>query len=85
MWPVATFPLAFQGETVVRKAEPAVTVEGSLTLNCISVVAAVTVTFAVAVIEAANISVAFMLWLPAVIKVTPLVKVWEPASAAVNK
>ena len=53
-------------------------------MNCLSVVAAVTVTFAVAVMDDAMISVALMLWLPAVIKVTPLVKVWEPPSAAVN-
>jgi len=45
---------------------------------------AVTATLAVPVMECALGSVAVMLWLPGVIKVTALVKVWEPASAAVN-
>ncbi len=58
--------------------------EGALILNCAAVVAADTGTFTVAVMEDALGSVAVMLWLPAVIKVTPLVKVWEPASARVN-
>lgn len=58
--------------------------KGALTLKCLSVVAAVTATLPVAVMEGAMISVAVMLWLPAVMKVTPLVKAWEPASAVVN-
>jgi hypothetical protein len=30
------------------------------------------------------VSVAVTVWLPAIFRVTPLVKVWTPASAAVN-
>lgn len=47
-------------------------------------VAAKTVTFVVPFRPGAPMTVAVMLWLPAVIKVTPLVKVWEPASFAVK-
>jgi hypothetical protein len=43
--------------------------------NFVVVVAAETVTFVVAVRAEASIMVAVMLWLPAVIKVTPLVNV----------
>ena len=53
-------------------------------LVCVAVVVAETVTFAVPFRPGTPISVAVMLWLPAVIKVTPLVNVCEPASLAVK-
>jgi len=53
-------------------------------LSCVVVVAE-TVTFAVAVMAGAPMTVTVMLWLPAVIKVTPLVNVWEPASFAIKR
>lgn len=44
-----------------------------------------TVTVTVPFMPGAPRTIAVMLCLPAVIKVTPLVKVWEPASLAVKR
>ena len=43
-----------------------------------------TVTLAVPVMECAKVAVAVMVWVPGVINVMPFVKVWKPASDAVN-
>ncbi len=49
-----------------------------------ALVAAETVMFAATVIDDATVSVALLLWSPAVITVMPLENVWELASAEVN-
>ena len=65
------------------KADTEVREAGALTLDW-AAAAAATVTFAVAVRADASLIVAVMLWLPGVLKITPFVKVWEPASFGVN-
>ena len=44
-----------------------------------------TLTFAVPFMPGAPLTVAVMLWLPGVIRVTPSVNVWEPASFGVKE
>ena len=58
--------------------------EGALTLSRIAELSAETITFTVPFMPRAATTVAVMLWLPGVVKVTPLVNVWEPASFTVK-
>jgi hypothetical protein len=65
------------------KALPAVVLAGALTAKCVAA-AGDTVTPALAVRAAFTVSVAVIVWAPAVTRVTPLVKVCAPVSPDVN-
>jgi hypothetical protein len=63
--------------TVALKAVPAVTVDGAVTLRWVAA-SGVTVTILLPVMLAEIVSVAVIIWLGAVKRVTPLVRVFTP-------
>ena len=76
---MATLPNASNAVTVKLKAVPAVAVVGAPTLKGVAAAAATEIELLVPVIDEVLVSVAVMVWLPAVFKVakkepTPLVR-----------
>ena len=82
-YPVATLPWASSAVTVTESALPAVTLDAADSERCVAA-PGVTEMLALPVTDETAVSVTVMVCVPTVFSTVESVKVWVPASPAVN-